>query len=221
MSKSFFMTLALAACMLTANAQPGGDNNHGKHGGHHRPHFTPEQRADRQADRISRELMLDDATAEKFKAIYKDYKNELAEINKRYMPEPPKREGEVKPGEKRERKHMTDVEVENRTKDRFAHQRAILDVEEKYYDKFRTVLNPRQVDKVYRMSAHRGKPGGKGGKFGNGRHPGGRHGGFGPGNGPGQRHGHGPGHIPGNDHGPHNAPTQTPDATTGATPQNK
>ena len=47
---------------------------------------------------------------------------------------------------------ISDEEIEQDIKNRFARQRAVLDVEEKYYDEFRSVLNPRQIEKVYQMS---------------------------------------------------------------------
>ena len=55
-------------------------------------------------------------------------------------------------GEKPQRKQRTEQEIEQDIKNRFARQRAVLDVEEKYYDEFRSVLNPRQIEKVYQMS---------------------------------------------------------------------
>ena len=168
MNKQIFLTLALSAFLLTANAQ--NENRGPRHGQgmkSERRELTPEQRAERTASRIAGELMLDDAGSSKFKSIYKDYQLELGEVNKKYMPERSKKEE----GVNTEKKSRTDKEIEDGIKNRFAHQRALLDVEEKYYTKFRTVLNARQVEKVYRMSG-KGRMGfsGKGrrGGFGHG-----------------------------------------------------
>ena len=185
MNKQIILTLAMSAILLTANAQ---EQNRGPRRGQgmksERQELTAEQRAERAADRIAGELMLDDASSNKFQSIYKDYQLELGEVNKKYMPERGKKDegekGEKQKGVKGEKKHRTDKEIDDGIKNRFAHQRALLDVEEKYYGKFRSVLNARQLEKVYRMS-------GKGRKAFGGKGKGGR-GGFGRGP---QRGGHG------------------------------
>ncbi len=177
MNKQIFLTLALSAFILTANAQK--ENRGPRHGQgmkSEKQELTPEQRAERAASRIAGELMLDDAGSSKFQSIYKDYQLELGEVNKKYMPERGKKEEGVKP-EKQEKKQRSDKEIEEGIKNRFAHQRALLDVEEKYYGKFRTVLNARQVEKVYRMSGKGRKAfGGKGGSKGKGSRGGFGHG---------------------------------------------
>lgn len=45
---------------------------------------------------------------------------------------------------------LTDAEVEQQIKGRFAQSRKILDVREKYYDEFRKILSPKQIMKIYR-----------------------------------------------------------------------
>ncbi|MBQ9163613.1 MAG: hypothetical protein IJ163_02435 [Bacteroidaceae bacterium] len=145
MSKNIFMALALSAMFMTANAQEQqGFQNQQRQ----KPTITPEQRAERSAARIAGQLMLNDADAEKFKGVYKNYQLELSEANQKFKKEPKKMEQ----GEKPQRKQRTEQEIEQDIKNRFARQRAVLDVEEKYYDEFRSVLNPRQIEKVYQMS---------------------------------------------------------------------
>ena len=201
MSKHIFLTLALSAFLLTANAQ---NDNRG-----HRPGqgmksekqvLTPEQRAERSASRIANELMLDDAGAAKFKSIYQDYQKELGEVNKKYMPERPKMQDGVKP----EKKERTDKDIEDGIKNRFAHQRALLEVEEKYYSKFRSVLTPRQIEKVYKMA-------GKGHKGFGGRGSRGGRGGF----------GHGPQGRPGFGQFGQGGPRRGPQGWGGRAPQNR
>jgi hypothetical protein len=46
---------------------------------------------------------------------------------------------------------QTDAEVEKMIKKRFAQSRKMLDIREKYYDKFRKFLSPKQIQKVYEM----------------------------------------------------------------------
>lgn len=45
---------------------------------------------------------------------------------------------------------LTDAEMEQQIKGRFAQSRKILDVREKYYDEFRKILSPKQIMKIYR-----------------------------------------------------------------------
>ncbi len=139
------MALALSAMFMTANAQ---DQQDFQNQQRQKPTITPEQRAERSAARIAGQLMLNDADAEKFKGVYKNYQLELSEANQKFKKEPKKMEQ----GEKPQRKQRTEQEIEQDIKNRFARQRAVLDVEEKYYDEFRSVLNPRQIEKVYQMS---------------------------------------------------------------------
>ena len=139
------MALALSAMFMTANAQ---DQQDFQNQQRQKPTITPEQRAERSAARIAGQLMLNDADAEKFKGVYKNYQLELSEANQKFKKEPKKMEQ----GEKTQRRQRTEQEIEQDIKNRFARQRAVLDVEEKYYDEFRSVLNPRQIEKVYQMS---------------------------------------------------------------------
>jgi len=44
---------------------------------------------------------------------------------------------------------LTDAEVEQQIKGRFAQSRRILDVREKYYNEFRKILSPKQIMKIY------------------------------------------------------------------------
>ena len=160
------MALALSAMFMTANAQ---DQQNFQNQQRQKPTITPEQRAERSAARIAGQLMLNDADAEKFKGVYKNYQLELSEANQKFKKEPKKMEQ----GEKPQRKQRTEQEIEQDIKNRFARQRAVLDVEEKYYDEFRSVLNPRQIEKVYQMSGKGKKGFGKGmkgkGKMGKGK----------------------------------------------------
>ena len=87
---------------------------------------TPEQVMEHQTNQMVKMLMLDDATTAKFIPVYQNYLKE---------PEP-------KP-------LLTDAEVEQQIKGRFAQSRRILDVREKYYNEFRKILSPKQIMKIY------------------------------------------------------------------------
>lgn len=86
-------------------------------------------------------LALDDETAAKFIPVYKAYLEEL-----RACRGPKMRPEGRKPGEKKE---LTDEEVEKRILNSFAQMRKILDVKEKYYQEFRKILSPKQIQKIY------------------------------------------------------------------------
>ena len=90
--------------------------------------------------------MLDDATTAKFIPVYQNYLKELREcrmMNRAKL----RAEGTgVKPDPK---PLLTDAEVEQQIKGRFAQSRRILDVREKYYNEFRKILSPKQIMKIY------------------------------------------------------------------------
>lgn len=122
-----------------------------------------EQMQAMQCNRIIRELALDDATAAQFESVYKNYMKELGEARGTACHEKGKKQapsGSSEASQKPEVKPLpTDAEVEQAMKDRFARERKVLDVREKYYDVFRKFLSPKQVQKVYGMEAPRGKDG--------------------------------------------------------------
>lgn len=116
--------------------------------------MTPEKMAEFQANRLSDELGLDDATSVKFKEVYKKYMKALGEVHGEFAKEFMKKvksEEASKDGKKEKPafKPLTDAQVDQMMKDRFAISRKTLDVREKYYDEFRKFLSPKQVQKIY------------------------------------------------------------------------
>ena len=114
--------------------------------------MTPEKMAEFQANRLSNELGLDDATSAKFVEVYQKYMKALGEVHMEFANKFKKANAEItkegnimKPGFK----SLTDAQVDQMMKDRFAISRKTLDVREKYYDEFRKFLSPKQVQKVY------------------------------------------------------------------------
>lgn len=86
-------------------------------------------------------LELDDETAAKFMPVYRAYLEEL-----RACRGPKIRLENRKLGE---RKELTNEEVEKKILDSFNQMRKILDVKEKYYQEFRKILLPKQIQNIY------------------------------------------------------------------------
>ena len=144
--------------------------------------LTREQIVDIQCSKLIEELELDDATAAKFSVIFKDYKDQLFAVKQKYHPKK-----EVKADAESEEQafaRKTDAEIEKEILDKFAESREIIDVRESFYPKFKSILNPRQIVKVYRQEknnhagmkneqmARGGMPGGPRPGFGGGQRPG-------------------------------------------------
>lgn len=111
---------------------------------------TPEQFMERQTHQMVKTLMLDDAATAKFVPVYQNYLKELRECRMMNRKQTPARQKVEKPGVKPESKPLlTDAEVEQQIKGRFAQSRKILDVREKYYNEFRKILSSKQIMKIY------------------------------------------------------------------------
>lgn len=105
--------------------------------------MTPEQNMEMRTAFIAQQLMLDDATTAKFSALYKRYLTELQSCRFKRN-ETFGAEGRVS------RDQMTDAQIEKSIEARFATARRVLDIREKYYREFKKILNPRQIQKMYR-----------------------------------------------------------------------
>lgn len=116
-----------------------------------RQRHTPEQFMERQTNQMVNTLMLDDAAAARFVPVYQNYLKELRECRMMNRRHPSSGQGTEQKGMKPQPKPvLTDAEVEQQIKGRFAQSRKILDVREKYYDEFRKILSPKQIMKIYR-----------------------------------------------------------------------
>lgn len=140
-----FIALLVAGSQVSLFAQQQADRTKKK------PRFTPEQMMEMQTNRIVKALALDDATTAKFTPVYTQYLKDLRECRAEAWKQmkQDKAEAGKQPGAKKEM--LTDAEVEQRIKDRFAHSRKMLDFQEKYYTEFRKVLSPKQIEKIYQM----------------------------------------------------------------------
>ena len=139
-----------------------------------RQQLTPEQMAEHRSQHAAHKMGLSDEQTKKFSSIYADYSKELRDISSKY-PTPReqamkeqqdgKRQGEqAGKGEPKAKAQMTDKELEQMHKNQFSRQRAVLEVQEKYYKKFRSVLTERQYSQLMRMDKAGKKFGKKGGK---------------------------------------------------------
>lgn len=120
--KTKFLILALLLSFGTAAmAQKGKDKP------------TPEQRVEKRVQKMQKSLMLDDAAAEKFALIYKEYLLEMAKC---------------RPNVERG-KNLTDDQIKKNIEARMDARQKALDVEKKYYGKLSKVLNAKQLQKVF------------------------------------------------------------------------
>lgn len=116
-----------------------------------RPHPANNENRNEQ---LAKSLQLDEATAGQFTKIYAEYHEAMRKVRMQYRFEQPK-QGEVKEGE--ERPALSDEQIEKNILNRFAMSRAILDIREQYYPRFREVLTPRQIEQLYRLEQRQGE----------------------------------------------------------------
>ena len=164
MMKKFFL-MALATAMLNLNASAQQNNDKGNKSQRQRPDMS--QMAEMRANQIANQLSLDDATTTKFTEIYKQYVKDMQAVGTKYHPKKEvKNEGQEQAnGEQRQprqRKALTDKEVEERMLNGMKEKKERIEVQENYYKKFRTILNPKQIQKVYAMGGNQGRKGLKG-----------------------------------------------------------
>ena len=122
------MVFVIMALMLTFGAvsaqQPNGQNG--------------KERIEQQVRQYTAAFSLNDAQAQQFGALYKEYSKKLHAIHVLYRHERPA-EGTT----------LSDEQVEKRILDNFAQSRAILDVREEYYKSFRKILTPTQINQIF------------------------------------------------------------------------
>ena len=104
-----------------------------------------EKRLEFRVKKMQEKLMLDDATAEKFAPIYKEYLQEKAKC----FPV-------VEFG-----KELTDDQIKKNIEDGMAAQQKMLDVDKKYYNKLSKILNAKQLQQVFCKKNDFGKEGKK------------------------------------------------------------
>ena len=125
MKRMVFVMMALMLMLGTVSAQQSNGQN-GK------------ERIEQQVLNYTAAFSLNEAQAQQFGALYKEYSKKLHAIHVLYRHERPA-EGVT----------LNDEEVEKRILDNFAQSRAILDVREQYYKSFRKILTPTQINQIF------------------------------------------------------------------------
>lgn len=105
--------------------------------------MTSEQFMARQTRYVASQLALDDAKTASFTKLYKQYLTEVKECQNQWR-------SQYRDKDRKEHKELTDAEITKRIEGRFAHSHKILDIREKYYNEFKKILNPRQIQKMYK-----------------------------------------------------------------------
>ena len=122
--------------------------------------LTEEQKAERKAVALENQcnslvtaMALSDEQAEPFRPLYTRYTIEMQQLQQEYKPHRAQR-ADFKTGAAAE--PLTDDQIDENIRKRFALSRAIVDVREKYYVEFRRFMNPRQIQKMYNAEKERG-----------------------------------------------------------------
>jgi len=105
--------------------------------------LNKEERVSFEVKRFVNELLLSDEQAAKFAVTYREYADALDQL---FQKNAPKKDFE--PG-----KELTDKELDQLAKQRFDTFKGLADLQSKYYDKFRSFLSARQVEKVLQFQA--------------------------------------------------------------------
>ncbi len=126
---------ALGASNVFAQPEPGNENRPEER---QRKRPTPEQLMDFHVKQMESKLMLDEKTAAKFSPLYKEYLEAMKECR-----QPIERGKDIKKGER------TDKEIMDELEGRLDRQQKVLDTKKKYFNSFKKILTPRQLEKVF------------------------------------------------------------------------
>ena len=150
MKGNLLLVMAFAVLGLTANAQEKKNDNAQMP---QRP--TKEQMVEMQVNRMANKLMLDEATTSKFTPVYKKYLEEIGALRPGHKAGKEDKKGPQMGMGAPEKKQMTDAEVEEALKARWAMMRKMADIQEKYYGEFKKFLTAKQIQEVMK-SGHGG-----------------------------------------------------------------
>lgn len=137
MKKLILGMIATLVIALGATAQTTGNN--GKKHGKQKP--TSEQKA----TRIANTLALDDKTTAEFNSIYVQWLADKKALKQQYFPD----------GKKNRQTPQTEAETEQELQQDFKLKKAVLNLREEYYEKFRKVLTAKQVKRMYEIEKHK------------------------------------------------------------------
>ncbi len=158
--KTKMMILAIIASMGFANVfaqQQTATNTQRKHqhqqvgakkqvAHQHANKMNSEEFQKRHTQMVKQRLMMDDATTLKFEPIYNKYMEDMKALR-----------SERQKNAKVEAK--TDKEIMDRMEKRFENQQKMLDLKKKYFNQFKKILNPKQIQSLFgnhrKMNFHR------------------------------------------------------------------
>lgn len=123
--------------------------------------LSDEEKAQRRAitlenrcNELAAAMALDDEQAERFRPLYVRYTNEMQQARKQHKMHRAKR-ANLKTGESGQ--PLTDEQIDENIRKRFALSRAIIDIREKYYLEFRQFMNPKQIQRMYDSEKRQGE----------------------------------------------------------------
>ena len=96
------------------------------------------QRIEQQVRHYSEAFALNEEQAQQFGTLYKAYNKQMRTIHDQYRHE-----------RTAEGSTLTDEQIEQRILSNFEQSRAILDTREQYYNEFRKVLSPSQINQIF------------------------------------------------------------------------
>lgn len=105
--------------------------------------FDMNELMDKRCNRMVSELSLDDATAAKFTPLYREYMNEL-------------RANHTNAVRCNKKGQCSDAERLECMENGFNMRQKMLDTQKKYYDKFKKILNARQLETMFCRQGHHG-----------------------------------------------------------------
>ena len=127
MKRMLLFMMALMLMLGTVSAQQSNANaQNGK------------ERIEQQVRHYTAVFALNEAQAQQFTTLYREYCKKMRAIHDSYY-QPRPSDGAT----------LTDEQLEKRILDNFAQSRAILDVREQYYKQFRQILTPTQVNQIF------------------------------------------------------------------------
>lgn len=106
--------------------------------------LSNEEKVELQIKHLSRELMLSEQQTQKFAVTFREY----AAAKEKLFPKKAKKMVE-------QGKELTDAELDQLAKQRFECKKKFVDLQVKFYDKFRKDLSARQVQKVLQLEESR------------------------------------------------------------------
>lgn len=155
-----FITISLAVLAFLSNFAIAQDRTRGHRGrgegNEGRP--DPEVMAQKMAEQMAKDLELDEETAPRFVELYKTYRLENMKVNRAHH-------------KKIDPNTSSEAEIDAKIRDGFVMSRELLELREKYYERFLELLSPRQAMRMYfleKKQQHGGpqggpRPGGQGG----------------------------------------------------------